>query len=71
MQDDILQKYSEYLEISDTKTFFDNNIANNIVFIKIINEELEKYDIAIDYYSRILFKNTEKYIFPNIYLPII
>ena len=71
LEEDILQRYSEYLEISDTKTFFYNNIANNIVFIKIINEELEKYDIAIDYYSRILFKNTEKYIFPNIYLPII
>ena len=71
LEDDILQKYSEYLEINDTKTFFYNNIANNIEFIKIINEELEKYDIAIDYYSRILFKNTEKYIFPNIYLPII
>ena len=71
LEDDILQKYSEYLEINDTKTFFYNNIANDIEFIKIINEELEKYDIAIDYYSRILFKNTEKYIFPNIYLPII
>jgi hypothetical protein len=70
--DDIInEKYDDYFELDDTKKFFYNNISNNIEFIKIINEELEKYDIAIDYYSRILFKDTDKYIFPNIYLPII
>ena len=71
LEDDILNKYKYYCETKNTKKYFYNNIANNIEFIKIINEELEKYDIAIDYYSRILFKNTDKYIFPNIYLPII
>jgi hypothetical protein len=71
LDEDILHKYKNYYETKNTKKYFYNNIATNIDFIKIINEELEKYDIAIDYYSRILFKNTDKYIFPNIYLPII
>ena len=71
LEEDIMYKYEEKLSIDDTKNYFYKNISNNIEFIKIINEELEKYDIAIDYYSRIKFKNTDKYIFPNIYLPII
>ena len=71
LEDKIDNKFIDLFNKNDIKKYFYKYISTNIEFIKIINEELEKYDIAIDYYSRILFKNTDKYLFPNIYLPII
>jgi hypothetical protein len=50
-------------------------IASNIGYLIIINKILEKYDIAIDFYGRVPFKdsnsNSNTYVFSDIYIPYI
>ncbi len=78
--------YSRYSEINynDLKingeiklpdNFFYEQISINYEYIDKINIVLEKYDLFIDYYARILFNkpnsDTQKWIFDDIYVPII
>ena len=62
-------------EIKIPDNVFYNEISTNYEYIQKINNILNRYDIFIDYYARILFtKNdniTDKWIFPDIYVPII
>ena len=51
-------------------------ISNNLEYIYKINKVLEKYDLAIDFISRVkskkIFKDYKsKWIIPNIFIPII
>ncbi|AYV80325.1 MAG: hypothetical protein Gaeavirus32_3 [Gaeavirus sp.] len=58
---------SKIHQISES-TFY-KQIATNLTFLKQINKVLEKYDITIDFYNRVKLEN--KWIFANIYLPMI
>lgn len=55
--------------------YFYKYIASNIGYLIIINKILEKYDIAIDFYGRVPFKDSSSssntYIFSDIYIPYI
>ena len=54
-------------EIKIPTNIFYRDIANNFKYIKEINYYLEKYDITIDFYNRVLLNNN--WIFPTIYIP--
>lgn len=54
-------------EIEIPINIFYKNIATNLKYIKNINNILEKYDIAIDFYKRNLL--SDKWIFTTIYIP--
>ena len=61
--------------INIPENIFYNDIAINYNYINLINDELQKYNLFIDYYTRILLNNdifnVNRWIFPDIYLPII
>lgn len=60
-------------EIKLPDNFFYSQISRNYEYINKINKILEKYDIFIEYYARILFDKpeifTNKWIFDDIYIP--
>lgn len=62
-------------EIKLPDNFFYEKISINYKYINKINKVLEKYDLFIDYYARVLFNKpkiyTKKWIFDDIYVPII
>ena len=62
-------------EIKLPDNIFYEEISNNYIYINKINKVLEKYDLFIDYYARVLFDKpkiyTKKWIFDDIYLPMI
>jgi hypothetical protein len=62
-------------EIKLPDSFFYEEVSINYEYINKINKVLEKYDLFIDYYARVLFdkpKNyTKKWIFDDIYIPLI
>lgn len=62
-------KLNNFIKIPDE--FFFNNISVNFDYITIINNTLIKYDLYIDFYPRIKLVNTNYWILPNIYLPIL
>jgi hypothetical protein len=62
-------------EIKLSDSFFYEEVSINYEYINTINKVLEKYDLFIDYYARILFDKpkiyTKKWIFDDIYVPLI
>ncbi len=50
---------------------FFTKISTNFEYINIINNVLIKYDLYIDFYPRIKLPNTEYWVIPDIYLPIL
>jgi len=62
-------------QIKLPEDFFYQQISVNYDYIQKINKVLLKYDLFIDYYSRILFDkstfNSKKWIFNDIYVPLI
>lgn len=71
--EDSMSKYASLLNYKSKidnykipENIFYNNIANNMEYIKRINNYLEKYDITIDFYNRIKLDN--KWILPDIYI---
>ncbi len=50
---------------------FFNNISTNFEYINNINKTLVKYDLYIDYFPRIKLPNTNYWVLPDIYLPIL
>lgn len=62
-------------EIKLPDSFFYGQVSINYEYINKINKVLEKYDLFIDYYARILFDKpkiyTSKWIFDDIYVPLI
>ena len=62
-------------EIKLPDSFFYKEVSVNYEYIYKINKILQKYDIFIDYYARVLFDKpkiyTKKWIFDNIYVPLI
>lgn len=69
------EKYKIKKEIKLPDDFFYKKISRDYTYINKINKVLIKYDIFIDYYSRIYFDKspfvTNRWIFDNIYLPYI
>lgn len=68
--------YIKYKTLKINEINFYKYISNNLEYIYKINKVLEKYDISIDFISRIkskkIFKDYKsKWIIPNIFLPII
>ena len=68
--------YLKYKTLKINEINFYKYISNNLEYIYKINKVLEKYDIAIDFISRIkskkIFKDYKsKWIIPNIFIPII
>ena len=75
---EVMEKYKNSIIFDINKykindKYFYKYIASNIEHLTIINRFLEKYDIVIDFYSRIPIKNNNKinYIFSDIYIPYI
>jgi hypothetical protein len=71
---DSTSDYSSFLKTEKVKGHFKipekifyKDVATNLEFIKRINYVLEKYDLTIDFYPRILLN--DKWIFPTIYIP--
>jgi hypothetical protein len=62
-------KINNFIKIPDK--YFYNNISVNFDYITRINNELIKYDLYIDFYPRIKLINTDYWILPNIFLPIL
>lgn len=62
-------------EIKLPDDYFYDKISTNYEYINKINTVLEKYDLFIDYYARVLFNKstiyTKKWIFDDIYIPFI
>ena len=62
-------------EIKLPDNFFYEEVSINYEYINKINKVLEKYDLFIDYYARVLFDKpkiyTKKWIFDDIYIPFI
>jgi hypothetical protein len=79
LHEQILFKYKQHLIYSksnlNTKInikYFYKNITSNLNYIIFINEFLQTYDIAIDFYTRNKFideNNNVLWLLPNIYLP--
>ena len=70
------KSYEKYHKIKLNENNYYKHIANNLEFIKKINNILEKFDITIDYICRVKSKKINndiksKWILPNFYLPII
>lgn len=67
-----LKNYSKDKEIKIPDDIFFNKIADNFEFINMINKNLIKYDLYIDFYPRIkLDSNSDFWIIPDIYLPVL
>ena len=66
-------KINEEIKLPDN--FFYEEVSINYEYINKINKVLEKYDLFIDYYARVLFDKpkvyTKKWIFDDIYIPFI
>ena len=66
-------KFNDEIKLPDD--FFYEQISINYEYINRINQVLEKFDLYIDYYARILFDKpniyTKKWIFNDIYVPLI
>ena len=62
-------------EIKLPDSFFYKEVSINYEYINKINKVLEKYDLFIDYYARVLFNKPKiyikKWIFDDIYMPLI
>ena len=68
--------YIKYKTLKINEMNFYKYISNNLEYINKINKVLEKYDLAIDFISRVkskkIFKDYKsKWIIPNIFIPII
>ena len=71
-KDFITYEYKDLLKLKEISyDYFYTHVANNLKFINLINKNLVKYDIYIDYYARAKLLNTNKWIFPDIMVPII
>jgi hypothetical protein len=71
-RDFINYEYENLLVLKEISyDYFYTHVANNLKFINHINKNLVKYDIHIDYYARAKLVNTNKWLFPDILVPMI